>query len=50
MYQILSLEAEGLFHRAIGESGTPIGHLNNLYRTAEEDYAEGLRYMSLHSE
>ncbi len=44
MHHILSLQAEGLFHGAIGESGTPIGHLNYLYRTAEEDLEEGLKY------
>ena len=41
-HQILSPVASGLFHGAIGQSGTPIGHLNYLYRTAEEDIEIGL--------
>ncbi len=45
MHHVLSLQAEGLFHGAIAESGTPIGHLNNLCRTAEQDLEEGRKYI-----
>ncbi len=43
MHHLYSPLSAGLFRGAIGHSGTPIGHLNNCYRTLEEDQAEGAR-------
>ncbi len=43
MHHLYSPLSAGLFRGAIGHSGTPIGHLNNCYRTLEEDLAEGAR-------
>ncbi len=40
MHQLLSLQAEGLFRGAIGQSGTPVGHLNNQARTGEQALAK----------
>ncbi len=43
MYHILSPLAAGLFKQAIGQSGTPLGHLDKSYRTAEEAVQFGLK-------
>jgi len=42
MHHIMSPLSSGLFVRAIGQSGTNLGNLNNRYRTPEEDEKWGV--------
>ncbi len=42
MHQVLTPLSAGLFKQAIGQSGTPLGHLGYSYRTEEEAVQAGL--------
>jgi len=43
IFHLISPLSYGLFNRAIVQSLTPLGKLNNYYRTAEEDEAWGAK-------
>jgi len=45
MHHLMSPPSAGLFWRAIGQSGTPLGNLNHRYRTAEEDETWGSKWI-----